>query len=148
MHPDRRPEMLEEHLKEIREELNSFDDELTKYSFLVELSAYIKTDQPHLMTPAHMHHGCQSRVWVEYSVKDGLFYMNATSDTLIIRGVLYVMMELFNGLPPEEIAESSFDFLETCGIKQHFSDARVSGIQGIADAVTEYCKSVRTDRTK
>lgn len=131
--------MIGERLEEIRKELNAFDDELMKYSFLVELSAYVKPDQPDLMTEENLHHGCQSQVWIRYRITDGKFYMNATSDTLIIRGVLYVMMQLFNGLPPEEIARSRIDFLKECGIAQHFTGSRISGIGGITEAVYTYC---------
>ena len=135
--------MIEERIKEIYDELNAFDDEFMKYSFLVELSAYVDPDQPELMTEKNLHKGCQSRVWVEYRITEGKFFMNATSDTLIIRGVLYVMMELFNGLPPEEILGRRIDFLSECGIKEHFSDLRVSGISGIADAIYSYCEKNR-----
>lgn len=131
--------MIQERLKEIRKELNAFDDELMKYSFLVELSAYVRPDQPELMKEENRHHGCQSQVWITYTVRDGKFYMNATSDTLIIRGVLYVMMELFNGLPPKEISESRVDFLKECGISQHFNGSRISGIGGITEAIYAYC---------
>ena len=46
--------MIEERLKEIREELNAFDDEFMKYSFLAELSSYVKPDQPDLMKEEDM----------------------------------------------------------------------------------------------
>lgn len=131
--------MIEERIKEIKEELNAFDDELMKYSFLVELSAYVDPDQPELMTEENRYHGCQSQVWVHYRIENGQFFMNATSDTLIIRGVLYVMMELYNGLAPEEIAGHPINFLAACGISQHFTGARVSGIEGISDSVFRFC---------
>ena len=132
--------MIEKRLEEIRKELNAFDDDLMKYSFLVELSAYVKPDQPDLMKEENLHHGCQSQVWIRYRITDGKFYMNATSDTLIIRGVLYVMMELFNGLTPDEIVGSRIDFLKECGIAQHFSGSRISGIGGITDSVYAFCE--------
>ena len=72
--------MIEERIKEIKEELNAFDDELMKYSFLVELSAYVDPDQPELMTEENRYHGCQSQVWVHYRIENGKFFMSATSD--------------------------------------------------------------------
>ncbi len=132
--------MIEERLKEIHDELNTFNDEYMKYSFLAELSAYVKPDQPDLMTDEHLHRGCQSRVWVRFRIEEGLFYMDAMSDTLIIRGVLYVMMELFNGLSPKEIAGHKTDFLKECGIAQHFGSTRTSGINGIVDSVYDFCR--------
>lgn len=132
--------MLEERLKEIREELNSFDDEFQKYSFLVELSAYNNPDQPDLCRDEYLYRGCQSRVWIQYEISDGIFKMKATSDTLIIRGVLYIMSELYNGVPAAEIAGSEIHFLDDCGIAEHFSDTRTTGIQGLSEAVVRYCR--------
>jgi cysteine desulfuration protein SufE len=132
--------MLEERLAEIRAELNSFDDDFLKYSFLVELSAYVPADQPDLMRDEYLHRGCQSRVWVRLGSEGGAFRMRATSDTLIIRGVLYVMGELYNGVTIDEIASSDIDFLEEAGIAEHFSDTRTTGIRSIADSVVTFCR--------
>lgn len=131
--------MIYERLENIKNELNSFDDEFLKYSFLVELSAYVPSEQPDLMVDEHIHKGCQSRVWIHFSKENGIFNMAATSDTLIIRGVLYVMMELYNGLSTEEISKNKIKFLEECGIIQHFSSDRISGISGIADSIYDFC---------
>ena len=140
--------MIQERLRAIREELAALEDELMQYSFLVELSAYVSPHQPELMREQNLQRGCQSRVWLRCHVDDGRFYMEATSDTLLIRGVLYIMMELFNGLKPEEIAASDVDFLNDCGISRHFSGARVNGIQGIAASVRAYCRQfAETDGT-
>lgn len=131
--------MIRERLAAIREELGAMEDDFMQYSFLVELSAYVNPYQPELMREEYLQRGCQSQVWLRFRMESGLFYMEATSDTLLIRGVLYIMMELFNGLPPEEIAESKIDFLKDCGISRHFSGARVNGIQSIIDSIITYC---------
>ena len=131
--------MIQERLSEIAAELNQFEDEFLKYSFLVELSAYVNPNQPDLMTKNHLHEGCQSQVWMSFQEEDGLFLMRAMSDTLIIRGVLYVIMELFNGLSVKEISENKINFLEDCGIEQHFSSERVAGISSIISAIYDFC---------
>ena len=132
--------MIQQRLAAIRAELGAMEDDLMQYSFLVELSAYVDPHQPELMQDRYLHRGCQSRVWLKPDTENGLFHMKATSDTMLIRGVLYIMMELYNGLPPEEIAAEKFDFLSECGISGHFSGARVSGIASITDAVRAYCR--------
>ena len=134
--------MIEDRIREIREELGAFDDAFLRYSFLVELSSYVPADQPELMREENLHRGCQSRVWIRFRTEDGCFHMDAVSDTLIIRGVLYVMMQLYNGLQVREIAERKIDFLKECGLEEHFSSDRVLGLTGIADAVYEYCRAV------
>ena len=132
--------MLKERLGEMREELDSFDDEFTKYSFLVELSAYVSPHQPDLMVDANLQRGCQSQVWTSFAEQDGVFFMRATSDTLIIRGILYIMQELYNGVSLKEIAESDSDLLAELGIAEHFSDRRQLGIRSIEEGVLSFCR--------
>lgn len=134
--------MIDDRLKEIRNELNAFEDEFLRYSFLVELSAYIPPEDPQLMKDEYLHRGCQSRVWIRFRIRDDRFYLDASSDTLIIRGVLYVMMQLYNGVPVREIADRPVDFLKECGLSEHFSDERTAGIGSIADRIRSYCCSV------
>lgn len=133
--------MIEDRIREIREELGAFDDEFLRYSFLVELSSYVPAQQPELMKDENLHRGCQSRVWLRCREENGSFILDATSDTLIIRGVLYVMMQLYNGLTVREIAENKIDFLKECGLEEHFSSDRIAGLNGIADTIVSYCQS-------
>ena len=133
--------MLEERLGEMREELDSFDDEFTKYSFLVELSAYVSPHQEDLMRDEYLQRGCQSKVWLRCEEDGGVLRVRATSDTLIIRGVLYVLQELYNGVPIQEVAQSDLDVLAELGIAEHFSDTRQSGIRSIVRAVVSFCRS-------
>ena len=131
--------MLNERLKNIRDELNQFEDGFSRYAFLVELSAYVSPHQPDLMNDENLYEGCQSRVWIQMENHDGRFQMKATSDTLIIRGILYVMMELYNGCPLNEIAASQIDFLRDCGVEEHFSSERAVGIRGINQWIRCFC---------
>jgi cysteine desulfuration protein SufE len=132
--------MLEQRLNDIRTELDSFDDEFTKYSFLVELSAYVSPSMPDIMVDEYLQRGCQSQVWMRLEEKDGCLYLRATSDTLIIRGLLYVMGELFCGVPVEEFTAFDGDLLDALGIKAHFSDTRQSGVASIVSSIVGFCR--------
>ena len=129
-------------MREIRAELCGFDDALTQYAFLTELSAYVPVHQPELTTEEHLYRGCQSQVWLSLSERDGLFAMSATSDTLIIRGVLYVMMELYNGCSVKEIAARPVDFLREAGIADLFPSERIAGIGGINREIQRFCARI------
>lgn len=131
--------MLLERLAEIKKELDQFSDGFTKYSFLVELSALNNQNTPDVMQECNLFKGCQSQVWIKLSVQDGLFYMHATSDTLLLRGLLYIMMQLYNGCPLSEIAETDLNILPYCGIEQFFTDQRISGVHGITKAIQDFC---------
>ena len=133
--------MLKDKLVDIRKELNEFDDAFTRYAFIVELSAYIPAEIPEIMTDEYIYKGCQSRVWLKLTDNDGIFNMRATSDTLLIRGVLYIMSELYNGEKIEDIAESDFDFLKECSIEEHFNSERTVGIKKMNEEIRIFCKN-------
>lgn len=136
--------MLEMRLKEIREEFEQFEDSFSQYAFLVELSAYVPPEQPDLTIEANRFKGCQSQVWLTMHAENGIFQMKATSDTLILRGLLYVMMELYNGCTLTEIAEHPIDLLSACGIERHFTSERTIGIRGITEKIYEFCQNPQT----
>ncbi len=133
--------MLKNKLIDIRKELNEFDDAFTRYAFIVELSAYIPAEIPDIMTDEYIYKGCQSRVWLKFEDNDGVFSMRATSDTLLIRGVLYIMTELYNGEKTGDIAKSDFDFLKECSIEEHFNSERTVGIKKMNEEIRNFCKS-------
>jgi len=133
--------MLKNKLIDIRKELNEFDDAFTRYAFIVELSAYIPAEIPDIMTDEYIYKGCQSRVWLKLTDNEGIFNMRATSDTLLIRGVLYIMSELYNGEKIKDIAESDFDFLKECSIEEHFNSERTVGIKKMNEEIRNLCKS-------
>ena len=133
--------MLQERLAEMRGELDSFDDEFARYSFLVELSAYVSPHQDDLMRDEYLQRGCQSRVWLRCEEDGGALCVRATSDTLIIRGILYILQELYCGVSVEEVAQSDLDVLAELGIAEHFSDTRQSGIRSIERAIVNYCRN-------
>lgn len=133
--------MFLERMEEIRKEINQFEDSFTQYAFLVELSAYVPANQPDLMTDEHLYDGCQSRVWLKMNIENGIFYIKSTSDTLIIRGILYIMMELYNGCPVSEILSHPVDLLSVCGIEEHFTSERTIGIRGITKKIHDFCSN-------
>lgn len=129
---------------EIKEELNQFQDEFLKYSFIVELSAYVSPKQEDIMLDKYLHEGCQSRVWIKLQEKGGCLDIRATSDTMVIRGILYILMELYNGVSLSEIAESHLDFLEVCGLADSFTSDRADGIRSINKRIIQYSSTYHT----
>ncbi len=132
---------IEKRIEEIRGEMGQFTDVLTRYSFLVELSAYMIDPDPYLLTEEWLYPNCQSKVWIRYSFGDEGLEIEAFSDTLIIRGILYVLTELYRGCTAEEIAETDVDVLTLCGVEEQFNSTRSGNIKRLQNDLREYaCK--------
>lgn len=72
--------------------------------------------------------GCQSRVWLDYKVQDGRIYFRADSDAIITKGIISLLISVYSGRTPEEIASSDFGFIEKIGLKENLSPTRANGL--------------------
>lgn len=118
-------------LKQLKLEFDSLPDGFARYSYLVELAALLPEPTEVLRQERHLYRGCQSQVWLEVSVLNGRVQLSADSDTLLIRGILYLFRELLNGRPANEVLSARFTLLEELSVAEHFSSRRSSGIAGL-----------------
>lgn len=119
---------LEENRQKLRDEFAEFEDGFERYAYLVEISGLLPP-MPHAYhTEENLVRGCQSQVWIHTYSKDGCFFFDADSDTLIIRGVLLLLQDLVCGISLEEAAALDLDVLGDAGLTGEFSDTRQKGI--------------------
>ena len=65
---------------EIIEEFNGFDDWMDKYQMLIDLGNDLEPLDEKYKTEQNLIEGCQSRVWVQCDLRDGLMELSAESD--------------------------------------------------------------------
>ena len=87
--------------------------------------------------------GCQSRVWVDFNLKDGRLYFNADSDAIITKGIISLLIKIYSGRTSQEILSSDFSVVEKIGLKENLSPTRANGlvsmIQKIREIAAENC---------
>ena len=131
------------------EEINSVGDVLSQYTYLIEKSTKLPVMTDEVKEKSTKVDKCQSQVFLylddSATDSDGLF-LQADSDTLIIRGVLYCMLSLINGRSEHEITSCSFDFVDQTELRDAFSDSRLSGFRSIQDAIARLCRSSSRNR--
>lgn len=81
--------------------------------------------------------GCESLAWLK-SVQNeqGVFFFQADSDAKIIRGLLMIVLAVFNGKTAAQI--QSFDinaYFEQLGLMQHLSPSRGNGVLAIVEKI-------------
>ncbi|MGZ4099294.1 MAG: SufE family protein, partial [Bacteroidia bacterium] len=72
--------------------------------------------------------GCQSRVWLHSDLKEGKIYFSADSDAIITKGMVALMIRVFNGRSPKEIVDARLEFIDKIGLKEHLSPTRANGL--------------------
>lgn len=128
---------LKEVEDEIVEEFSSFDEWLDKYEYIIDLGKSL-TDYPEdKKTDEYLIKGCQSRVWLDCEVKDGRLFFTADSDAIITKGIISLLIGVYSGRTPEEIASDDFSFVEQIGLKENLSPTRANGLVSMISTIKQ-----------
>ena len=121
----------------IAEDLDLFDDWMDRYEFIIELGRKLPPFPEDWTNDAHRVPGCQSRVWMEGTVRDGHLFLAGISDAAIVSGLIALLLRVYSGRPPDEIVATDPVFLKDLGLLEALSTNRGNGIAAMARKVRE-----------
>lgn len=114
--------------QEIIDEFKKMDDCFDRCACLIELSSSIISITKEKKTPEYLVKGCQSAVWLDICCSGDLFYFTADSETLIAKGILYLLQVLFCGQKCSDVATADVVFLKETSIINVLDSDRQKGI--------------------
>ena len=113
---------------EIIQEFADFDDWMDRYQLLIDLGSSQPKLDDRYKTEQNLIDGCQSRVWLQADMKDGLLHFQAESDALIVKGIVALLVRVLSDHTPEEILGADLYFIESIGLREHLSPTRSNGL--------------------
>ncbi len=122
------------------EDLNMLDDWFLQYEYLLELSSDMAKIPIEQKTDENKVKGCQSGVWLVLKCVGDKLHVEADSDALIIRGILAIIVGIFDGRNKDEIVSFNPSFIEETNIKKQISTDRFNGINSVMDTIKKYAK--------
>lgn len=131
---------LEESKQSIIDDFSMFDEWLDKYEYIIELGKKLDSFPENKKTDDRLIKGCQSRVWLDWEVKDGKLYFTADSDAIITKGIISLLISVYSGRSAEEIAVDDFSFLEELGLKENLSPTRANGLESMVETIKRAAK--------
>lgn len=135
---------LKEKQEEIIGDFSMYDEWLDKYEYLIELGKNLEPLPEGKKSDDRLIKGCQSRVWLDYTLADGVLNFSADSDAIITKGIISLLVSVYSGRTPSEIAADDFSFLDSIGLKENLSPTRANGlvsmIETIKRAAAENCR--------
>ena len=135
---------LKEAENAIIEEFSMYEEWLDKYEYLIELGKSLQDYPESAKTEDRLIKGCQSRVWLDYSVENGKLIFNADSDAIITKGIISLLIGLYSNRTPAEILSSDFSVVEKIGLKENLSPTRANGLVSMIAKI----KSVAAENQK
>lgn len=119
---------LEEKEQEIIDEFAIYDDWMDKYEYIIELGKELPLIDEKYKTDDRLIEGCQSRVWLHTDFDGNKMHFSADSDAIITKGIIALLIRVFNGEKPKAIAASQLRFIKEIGLHEHLSPTRSNGL--------------------
>ncbi len=112
----------------IIDEFSMFDDWMDKYSLLIDLGNSLQPLDEKEKMPQNIIEGCQSRVWLNAELKDGLVIYRGESDAVLVKGIVSLLIQVLTAHTPEEIINTELYFIDKIGLREHLSPTRSNGL--------------------
>lgn len=116
-------------LAELAEEFELLGDWEERYRHLIDLGRELAPLAPHERSEAHRVRGCASQVWLVTERDGARLGFRGDSDAHIVRGLIAVLLRLYSGRTPAQIA--AFDAragLARLGLAEALSTQRSNGL--------------------
>ncbi|TGN19458.1 SufE family protein [Leptospira idonii] len=132
---------IEEIQKEIISEFSDLTDWEEKFQYLIELGEELPAYPEEKRTESYLVPGCQSRVWVCPSLENGELQFYADSDTALTKGLIAILIRVFSGHSPKEIANASLEFIDAIGLSKFLSISRRNGLSSMVNMLQNFAKN-------
>lgn len=132
--------MASEAFEDIAEDFEFLDDWEDRYRFVIELGKAMDPLEDAFKVPATKVDGCASQVWLVASIKGAgpkaVFSFRGDSDAMIVRGLIAVLVAMFNGLSTAEVlGVDAGKELARLGLDQHLSAQRSNGLRAMLERI-------------
>jgi len=109
-----------------------------RYAYLIELGQKLAPLDEAYKTEENLVRGCQSTVWLHRECRDGDVYLQADSDSLIVKGLAALLMEVFSGQPAKAILAAELTFFDQTGLNKHLSSQRANGLMAMLEQIKAF----------
>ena len=120
------------------QDFSFFEDWTQRYEYMIELSKSLEKMDEQMKNDKNIIKGCQSKVWLHAELNEGKIKFLADSEAIITRGIIAILLTIFNNRTPEEIIESDTNFIEKIGLKEHLSPNRANGLYSMIKQIKFY----------
>ncbi len=122
----------------IVQRFNAIGDWESRYRAIIDLGKQLPPLPEELRIDSNKVKGCQSQVWLSPKVENGLLAFQADSDAAIVKGLVALLLDVYNGHTPAEILEADESFLDRIGLIEHLSQTRSNGLSAMIKQIKYY----------
>jgi len=123
----------------IADDFSLFDDWREKIEYVLDLGKRLEPFPDEHRIDANKVRGCQSQVWMVASADEasGLLRIKADSDAFIVKGLIALLLRLYDHRKPEDILAYPPDVFDEIGLGKHLSPSRANGLHAMVNRIRQ-----------
>lgn len=137
------PKNIEGRILSLKESLGGARDWEEKYKRIIDMGKGMPAFPEEHRSEGNKVRGCQSQVWLHAYEENGRVRFRGDSDASIVKGLVALLLSVYDDSTPEEILATRPVFLEELGLKQHLSMSRANGLNAMMKQILIYAMAFK-----
>ena len=130
--------MANPEFEDLVETFEFLDDWEDRYRHVIDMGKAMPPLEDALKVPATKVDGCASQVWLVPKIENGVFTFRGESDAMIVRGLIAVLVALYNNQPTSDVGKiDAAAELGRLGLNDHLSSQRSNGLRAMVARIRE-----------
>ena len=131
----------------LEEEFGLLEDWRDKVEYIIELGKDLPALPDALKTEANKVRGCQSQVWlVAEPEAGGRLHLRADSDAVLVKGLISLLLALYDRRGVAEILANPPDVLERIGLSKLLTPGRSNGLYAMVARIRSMAEALAAAR--
>lgn len=119
------------------------DMEMTVF-YIMELGQKLPAMPEADKTEENVVKGCQSKVWLTATLENDRLQFTADSNTAITKGLVSLLVRIFNGQTPDDVLKGELYFMQKIGMERFIGTQRSSGFAAMIKQMKLYALAFKT----
>lgn len=124
--------------KQLIENYSIIDDPQERLSAVVDDARKMPALPDIERTETNRVKGCVSQAWIAAELRDGRCYFRGDADSPLVRGLLKLICELYNGATAAEVSATEPVLFEELGLARNLSPTRLNGLRSVRAKIREF----------
>lgn len=130
-------------IEELITDFSFLDGWEDRYKYLIELGNQLPRLDEDKKRDEWKIAGCQSQVWIIPHIKDNSITFEGDSDAIIVRGIIFIVLEIFKDKTAQEILDIDVEkIFDKLGLQEHITPNRRSGMLSMVDKIKYYAEQL------
>ena len=133
--------------RDLEQEFALLEDWRDKVEYIIELGKDLPPLPDALKTEGNKVRGCQSQVWlVAEPEAGGRVHLRADSDAVLVKGLISLLVTLYDRRTPQEILDTPPDVLERVGLAKLLTPGRSNGLYSMVARIRSMAEAFAAAR--